>query len=150
MAAVGDTPLTIRAAAIGDVAALCGLIQELGYDGSPDEVAARLRGILADPDQAVFVAEQASAVLGWLQVQLTSVLESDARGEIVGLVVTASRRKSGIGRQLVHAAENWTRSRGLCLVGVRCNQTRVDAHRFYERLGFAVAKTQLSFRKRLA
>lgn len=149
MAALTGEPLVVRPAASGDVPALCGLVCELGYAGTAEEIAARLARIVADDSQAVRVAERGGRVVGWVQVQMTNLLESEPRGEIVGLVVTAAERGRGIGAALVHAAEDWARGRGLTLMGVRSNQVRLDAHRFYQRLGYAEAKTQLSFRKQL-
>lgn len=149
MAPLGDEPVVIRPAVTADVPALCGLVRELGYAGTNEEVSRRLARILADDDQAVRVAERGGRVVGWIQVQATKLLESDPRGEIVGLVVTAAERRRGVGATLVRAAEDWARGHGLTLMGVRSNQVRLDAHRFYERLGYAVAKTQLSFRKKL-
>lgn len=149
MAPLGDEPVIIRPAAAADVPALRGLVLELGYAGTNEEVSRRLACILADDDQAVRVAERGGCVVGWIQVQATKLLESDPRGEIVGLVVTAAERRRGVGAALVRAAEEWARGHGLTLMGVRSNQVRLDAHRFYERLGYAVTKTQLSFRKTL-
>lgn len=149
MAPVADAPLAVRPSVPADVPALCGLVTELGYTGTPDEIGRRLARILEDEAQAVFVAARSGCVVGWLQVQATNLLESESRGEIVGLVVTAAERRRGVGVALVRTAEEWTWARGLGVIGVRSNRVRLDAHRFYERLGYAVTKTQLNFRKKL-
>ena len=143
--------VAIRAAGPDDAATLARLAGELGYVTETDAMARRLARALADDEHRVFVAERSSdgAVIGWLQVHLTKILESEPRGEIVGLVVASDSRGKGIGRKLVEAAEAWTRAHGATSVGVRCNTTRTEAHAFYERLGFQPAKTQISFRKRI-
>ena len=151
MAAVSEAALVIRAAGPDDAAALARLAGELGYLTETDAMMRRLARVLADEEHRVFVAvaKADDAVTGWLQVHLTKILESEPRGEIVGLVVASDARGRGIGRKLVEAAEAWTRARGVENVGVRCNTTRTQAHAFYERLGFQPAKTQISFRKKI-
>lgn len=141
--------MRIRAAGPADAAALGQLAGELGYATEVAQMTRRLARVLADDEHRVLVAEaeEGGAVVGWLQVHLTKIVESEPRGEIVGLVVAADVRGRGIGRKLVAAAEGWARERGAESVGVRCNTTRAEAHRFYERLGFRAAKTQISFRK---
>jgi GNAT superfamily N-acetyltransferase len=84
---------------------------------------------------------------GWLHVAEIRTLESEPYAEIVGLVVDASRRSSGIGAFLVQAAIAWAAERGLDEIRVRSNVVRQRAHRFYERLGFDVIKTQKVFRR---
>jgi ribosomal protein S18 acetylase RimI-like enzyme len=139
----------IRKADAADAAALARLSGELGYATEVAQMTRRLARVLADDEHRVFVAEaeEGGAVMGWLQVHLTKIIESEPRGEIVGLVVSADVRGRGIGRKLVEAAEAWAKEQGAESVGVRCNTTRAEAHAFYERLGFRAAKTQISFRK---
>jgi GNAT superfamily N-acetyltransferase len=57
-------------------------------------------------------------------------------GRVTALVVEASSRGCGIGRALMEAAERWTAEQGCVLIEVTSNQRRVDAHRFYEKLGY--------------
>ena len=139
----------IRTVVDADAAALARLAGELGYATEVEQMTQRLARVLADGEHRVFVADvdKGGAVVGWLQVHLTKIIESEPRGEIVGLVVTADARGRGIGRKLVEAAEAWAKEQGAESVGVRCNATRKEAHAFYERLGFRAAKTQISFRK---
>lgn len=141
--------MRIRTAVAGDAAALARLSGELGYATEVAQMTRRVARVLADAEHRVFVAEaeEGGPVIGWLQVHLTKIIESEPRGEIVGLVVAMDARGRGIGRKLVKAAEAWTKAQGAESVGVRCNTTRAEAQAFYERLGFRAAKTQISFRK---
>ena len=88
-------------------------------------------------------------MVGWVQVHFTRWLASDARGEVVGLVVSADTRGRGIGRQLMQAAEAWTKEQGGALLVLRSNILRKETHMFYERLGYAATKTSLNFSKML-
>jgi GNAT superfamily N-acetyltransferase len=113
-------------------------------------MASRLELVLSDPSGAVLVAEDdQGSVAGWLHVLAESGIESEAFAEIRGLVVDERRRREGIGERLVSEAVHWAGERGLTKVRVRCNILREGAHRFYERQGFSLAKTQAVYDKRV-
>jgi GNAT superfamily N-acetyltransferase len=129
---------------------MVGLVEELGYPATEREVSARLARVLSEPAQAVFVAEARGEIRGWVHVQEFLSLASEPAGLIAGLVVDARVRRAGVGRGLVAVAEGWARARGLTSMRLRSRVTRGGAHAFYERLGYAVAKRQLQFRKELS
>jgi GNAT superfamily N-acetyltransferase len=139
----------VRAATPADAAALAPLSGQLGYPATPEEIAQRLRRILDDPEHAVFVAEAAGRVAGWVHVFVYRTMEADARVEIGGLVVDEAARSQGIGRALMARAEAWAREKGCQAVGLRSNVIREKAHSFYEGLGYRLIKTQKCFRKAL-
>lgn len=142
--------ITVREARISDAPRLAPLAKQLGYASTPEEVAARLPGILADSEHIVFVAEQESGELvGYVDVFLFRTAASNVRAEIAGLVVEEKSRSQSIGRILVARAEDWTREKGCSECGLRSNVIREGAHHFYENLGYRVNKTQKSFRKKL-
>jgi GNAT superfamily N-acetyltransferase len=141
---------TIRTARTYDASALAALAGELGYPATSRAIVARLAAIEAEPASRVLVAEDARGrVVGWLHVALTAHLLDDATAEILGLVVAAGARGGGIGAQLLHAAEDWARTRGAVRLRVRSRVERERAHRFYERADYARAKTQHVFAKPL-
>ena len=142
--------MTVRAVRAEDVPALTRLCGELGYASEPKQVERRLARVTADHGNQIFVAEDATGeVIGWVQVYLTRWLATDPRCEIAGLVVSETCRGRGVGQQLLQAAEAWTKEQGGIVVSLRSNVVRKDAHRFYERQGYAVTKTSLNFRKML-
>lgn len=53
-----------------------------------------------------------------------------------------AHRGRGASRALVAEIEAWARARDLRTVKVRSNVTRAESHPFYQRLGYARAKTQ--------
>jgi GNAT superfamily N-acetyltransferase len=69
-------------------------------------------------------------------------LEGGGRAELMGLVVAATARRRGLGRELVDVAENWTASQGLSSLTVRSNAARTLSHPFYESIGYSRSKTQ--------
>ena len=140
----------VRPATLTDGHAFAALTAELGYPADHAVLHARLERILATPENAVFVAEADGAVVGWLHVFLRPLLESELTAEIGGLVVAPASRRLGAGRHLITAAESWAQAHGARLLAVRCRTERVEGNRFYEALGFRVAKVQNVWRKPLA
>jgi GNAT superfamily N-acetyltransferase len=141
--------IAFRPARLADAAGLVGLVEELGHPTPPAELEARLSGLLARPDQAVFVAEEGPELLGWIHVQEFLSFAGEPAGLVTGLVVDPAARRRGIGRGLMHSAEEWSRGRGLASLRLRARTARRAAHAFYRSLGYAHAKTQLQFRKEL-
>jgi GNAT superfamily N-acetyltransferase len=140
----------IREAQMEDAEKLADLAGQFGYPSSTDEMAARLRRILSDPDHVVYVAELPDAgACGFAHVSAGIALQSGPRAELVGLVTHTSLRSRGLGARLVAEAERWAQSKGFATICVRCNVVRADTHRFYERLGYQCSKTQKYFRKSL-
>lgn len=134
---------TIRTARNYDAPALAGLSGELGYPATRQQVVARLAAIEAQAASRVLVAENAEgAVVGWIHVALQAHLLDDDVAEISGFVVAESARNRGVGAELLHAAECWARARGAARLRVRSRIERERAHRFYERAGYVLGKTQ--------
>ena len=80
---------------------------------------------------------------------ITEYVEADAFVVIGGLVVDREYRKQGIGRRLLVRAEEWAAQHGCSVVRLTSNVKRIDAHAFYERVGYTNLKTQYSFAKSL-
>ena len=141
---------SIRPADPHDAAELARLAAELGYPASAEAMRLRLQR-LEGRDDAVLVAAAADApLLGWIHVGRRIALESGEGAEILGLVVGAAARRLGVGKQLVTAAEAWSRDRGLDRIVVRSNAARTESHRFYPALEYALAKSQHVYQKPLA
>lgn len=58
------------------------------------------------------------------------------RGQIEVVHVAANHRNRGLGSQMMRWALERCRERGCGMVQLTSNKKRLDAHRFYERLGF--------------
>lgn len=142
--------IVIREARVADVPALTRLCGQLGYASDEAQVLRRFERVRADREYRIFVAEDATgAVVGWVQVHLTRWLAADLRGEVAGLIVADSARGHGVGRQLMQAAEAWTKEQGGPTLSLRSNVVRKEAHAFYQHLGYTVSKTSLNLKKEL-
>jgi GNAT superfamily N-acetyltransferase len=95
-----------------------------------------VEGSAADP--AWVAVDAAGAVVGFASAHLFRPYELDEPvAELTALVVDESRRGSGAGRALVAACEDWAAAAGAVRLTVATAFRRVEAHAFYERLGFA-------------
>ncbi len=139
------TLIAVRTARPEDAAAIARLATELGYPSAPEQAAERLARLANAGGACVLLAECDGTAAGWLHVAEIHTLESEPYAEIVGLVVDANRRGSGVGAALVRAAMAWAAERALAEMRVRSNLVRERAHRFYERQGFRVLKSQRVF-----
>jgi len=140
----------VRPARPDDATEITRLSVELGYPASLAAITANLATLLASARYLVSVADQGSRLLGWAVVERRLSLESGERAELTGLVVSASVRRTGIGKALVSAAEQWGSEQGLTSIYVRSNVARQESHPFYLGLGYARKKTQHTYEKRLA
>lgn len=139
----------IRPIRATDAQHLTGLLAQLGYPSDVDTVASRLASILNSPTQQILVAVPAGGarIDGYIGVERRLTLLEDERVEITGLVVDSAARRSGIGRALVNAAEQWAVQHGLHTVVVRSNVARSESHPFYEGIGYQRTKTSHTYHK---
>ena len=95
----------------------------------------------AQPSNELFVAELNGDVVGCLQLTVITGLSRKGmtRGQVEGVRVSSAHRGQRIGEQLMRVAIERARERGCRVVQLTSDRTRVDAHRFYERLGFELS-----------
>lgn len=118
------------AASIGDVADA----------GDESTYASAFERVIADADNDLVVAVDAQGVVvGTLQLTLIPGMarRGSTRLLVEAVRVGSAQRNAGIGRAMMR----WVNSRaavdlGANLVQLTSDAARVDAHRFYERLGF--------------
>jgi ribosomal protein S18 acetylase RimI-like enzyme len=92
----------------------------------------------AQEGNELLVAEVEGAIVGCLQLTIIPGLSRGGmkRGQLEGVRVSSRHRGHGIGEVLARAAIERARTQGCRLVQLTTDRTRVDAHRFWERLGF--------------
>jgi ribosomal protein S18 acetylase RimI-like enzyme len=101
-----------------------------------------------DPNIQLVVAEEQGLVVGCLQLCVLPGLSSQgaSRALIEDVRVASRRRSRGVGEQLVQWAMSEARAKGCKLVEILTHQSRVDAQRFYERLGFQRSHVGMTMR----
>lgn len=94
--------------------------------------------IAADPNNTLYVWEHDGAVVGCLQ--LTFIPGMSYHGswiaKVEGVRVDRALRGLGIGERMLDAMIEKSRARGCKQLQLTTNKRRVDAQRFYRRLGF--------------
>ncbi|HEV7974314.1 GNAT family N-acetyltransferase [Amycolatopsis sp.] len=95
----------------------------------------------ADASQHLMVADLGAEVVGTLQLTIIPGLarKGALRGQVEAVRVRSDQRGGGLGGTLMDWAIEESRRRGCALVQLTSDQSRVDAHRFYLRLGFAAS-----------
>jgi len=140
------TRLTFRPATITDLPFIVGLIVEDSVvatsddpaDAADPDYAAALAAIDADPNQEMLIAELAGESVGCFQLTYTPGLMRRGmwRGTVEVVHISATHRNMGLGAEMMQWAIDRCRDRGCGMVQLTSNKKRVDAHRFYRRLGF--------------
>lgn len=138
--------LEIRQAARGDLPAIIALFanDRLGGHGDTTEPDAfgdylsAFEEISRSPHQTLYVADLGGEVVGTFQTALLTSLPGRGSSSLVieAVQTREDMRGRGIGERMVRHAIAEAQARGAAKVQLTSNAVRVDAHRFYERLGF--------------
>ena len=155
MAAISS--VTIRPARRDDVGAIVGMLADdaLGSgrerieDPLPSSYFRAFEAVDRDPNIQLVVAQDGDgAVIGCLQLCILPGLSSQgaSRALIEDVRVASHCRSQGIGEQLVQWAVAEARARECKLIELLTHHTRVDAQRFYARLGFAPSHVGMTLR----
>src|SRR6266480_3535006 len=129
-----------------DAEVVAGLVTELGYPNQIEAIRRRIRPI-GEVDLLLVATDGSDKPVGFIQAHRVCIIEVGFRVEILGLVVSSSGRRSGIGRRLIDEAERWAKHIGAEVVSVRSNTKRTEAHVFYPALGYTKIKTQAVYEK---
>jgi GNAT superfamily N-acetyltransferase len=101
---------------------------------NPGHARAAIAQAIADPSSAVLVAEHRGDLLGLCTAYLDmNSVRFGPRCWVEDLAVSPGHRSQGIGKALLDAAKDWARERGGTHLELDSADTRMDAHRFYER-----------------
>jgi ribosomal protein S18 acetylase RimI-like enzyme len=149
--------VTIRRVRREDVAVIVGMLADDPLGGARERIEDPLppsyykafETVERDPNIQLVAAEDGEGtVVGCLQLCILPGLSSQgaSRGLIEDVRVASHCRSRGIGEQLVQWAVAEARGRGCKLVELLTHHTRVDAQRFYERLGFARSHVGMTIR----
>ena len=95
----------------------------------------------ADPAQLLVVVIADRAVVGTMQLTFIPGLarRGTSRTQVEAVRVHSSYRRQGLGAAMLGWAVAEARRRGCTLVQLTTDKTRLEAHRFYDRLGFVAS-----------
>lgn len=141
------TDVTFRRAQAADIPAIIALLADDGLGRQREDASSppnpkyleAFQAIDADPHQLQVVAALGEDVIGTMQLTFIPGLSRKGawRGQIEGVRIRSTHRGSGLGRQMFEWAIDQCRAKGCDLVQLTTDRKRLDAHRFYEKLGFA-------------
>ena len=129
-----DVPAIVRLLADD----ILGAKREQASDPLPQAYWDAFDAITTQGGNELIVAEIDDEIVGCLQLTVIPGLGRMGlvRGQIEGVRVSSTHRGRRIGELLVAAATDRARELGCGLIQLTTDKSRVDAHRFYERLGF--------------
>ncbi len=146
-AAVEPGIFSLRRAQKGDLPQILALLaddqlgaaRESSDDLAPYELA--FDAIDADPSHLLVVGELNGNVVATFQLSFIPGLSRKGswRAQVEAVRVSDVLRGQGVGALMIEWAIERARERGCSLVQLTTDKSRVDAHRFYERLGFVAS-----------
>jgi ribosomal protein S18 acetylase RimI-like enzyme len=120
----------VREAATNDVKGVIALWEACGLTRPWNDPAADFERAVTGPASAVLVLREGDALLASVMVG-----HDGHRGWVYYLAVAPERRRSGLGRATMEAAEAWLRERGVPKIQLMVRDDNVSALAFYESLG---------------
>jgi len=116
-------------------------------EGAEDGYAGFLGSQLRATDAVVMVAEIEGVVVGYVYAGIEPLSWKELRDEagfVHDLLVSADARNSGAGRQLLDAAIDWLRQRGMPRVVLWTAARNAGAQRLFERRGFRSTMVEMT------
>ncbi len=140
--------LQIRECKITDAKAIHDLnTRELGYDYAEEKTKEKIAKILDSSTDKIYVAILDGNVIGYVHANDYDVIYAPHMKNIMGIAVSSSFQKMGIGKALLTAVEHWAQNTGACGVRLVSGVSRVGAHAFYHHCGYSGDKQQIHFKK---
>jgi len=132
---------TIRKATEQDISRILELYEQLTeeeHDLAPDKARRVFNDIASMPGHELLVAEEEGVVVGSMVMLIVPNLSHGALpwAIVENMVVDGKHRRRSIGRQLMEYAIERARGAGCYKVQLLSNKKRLEAHQFYESLGF--------------
>lgn len=129
-----DVPAIVRLLADDEL----GSRRERYAEPLPESYYSAFEQIENDPNHELIVAEQDGQVIGTLHLMflLSLSFQGSLRSQVESVRVDRRFQNQGIGGRMMRWAIERARERGAHILQLTTHHTRIDAHRFYERLGF--------------
>lgn len=138
--------VTFRAARRDDLPAIVALLADDDINGHREAITEPLAAgyieafdaIEADGNNLLFVVEHDGVVVATAQLTFvpTLVAQGATRAIVEGVRVSSKLRSQGIGEKLIAFCEDVARQRGCNTLQLTTSMARVNAHRFYARIGY--------------
>ena len=141
----------VRRAELGDRAEWAWMRAALWADDDAGELGGEIEAMLGDPTQVAFVAERDEGGLcGFAEASVRRFANSNDESPcafLEGWWVDPDVRRTGIGRALVGAVEDWARAQGFHELGSDALLDNTLGHQAHRALGFEERERVVYFRK---
>ena len=122
----------------------------LGYAVSIETVMKQIQKLSEDVNHHyIYVYEELQTVVGFVHAEVYESLYSYAGLNILGLAVLPEFQGKGIGKELMNHLELKAKDDSIPFIRLNSADYRVEAHKFYENIGYVCDKTQKRFIKSL-
>lgn len=130
----GDVPDIVRMLADDEL----GSQRECYETPLPESYYKAFEEIDSDPNHELIVAERNGEIIGTLQLMFLPSLsyQGGLRSQVESVRVDRRYQNIGIGTEMMKYVIERAKARGAHAMQLTSHQSRKDAHRFYERLGF--------------
>jgi GNAT superfamily N-acetyltransferase len=136
--------VTFRRATQADARPIASLLGELGYASTATDVIDRVQRSLHGETSLLLLAESANDAIGLISAELVPYFPNGTTVcRVTALVVAAQHRGRGLGEKLLAHVNDFAREHRCSGIELTSAHHRLDAHRFYERVGFS--STSLRF-----
>ena len=135
-----------------DVTAICEINKEaLGNSFSLEETASQLAKLSQDSHHYLLGFEDSTShdLVGYVHAEVYESLYSKPGFNILALAVLPQTQGQGIGKTLLQGLEQEAKKRGYNFIRLNSADHRLDAHAFYEKVGYTCDKIQKRFIKLL-
>jgi ribosomal protein S18 acetylase RimI-like enzyme len=123
---------------------IAALLTELGYASTAPDVVDRVQRSLHSETSWLLLAQSENDVIGLIGAELVPYFPNGSTVcRVTALVVAARHRGRALGEKLLAHATDFARQHRCSGIELTSAHHRLDAHRFYERLGFS--RTSLRF-----
>ena len=123
--------------------------QALGYSFSTEKTARQLAKLIQDSHHFFIGFEDVKShqLLGYVHAEVYQSLYSDPGFNVLALAVLPDQQGKGIGKTLLQGLEQEAKQRVYAFIRLNSADYRIEAHAFYEHVGYSCDKLQKRFIK---
>ncbi len=102
-----------------------------------------------DDKSRIFIAEDGDEIIGYAFITEVVFIGFGKYIELQQILVDEKHRNIGVGKQLLKKCEQWCKEHGYSKIMLSSRVHLTNAHRFYEGLGYTVARQSFFYQKEL-
>ena len=122
----------------------------LGYDVDISTVKNQINKLSCDNKHhiiALYEDDNIQKAIGFVHAQVYESVYSDTGLNILGLAVDPKFQGNGVGKKLMYYIEKYALDNNMAFIRLNSANYRLEAHKFYENIGYTSDKLQKRFIK---